>query len=160
MENQMKLTTLQEIFDFVVSKIIEQGAPSLELRPTGVYACYYRAERNGKTLKCAAGHLIADEGYRVNMEGRGADYLFSRVNDNFRTNLRTIDFDEVPAGMAERLVIRLQSAHDQAALNRFNNQTYDGDAFLTRFKTNLRVMVSEWNDIYPSQELSSTSVPK
>lgn len=51
--------TYQEVFDFVVEKLFEQGEPS---HLDG--ACMYRSYNDdGKKLKCAAGQLMTDEQY-------------------------------------------------------------------------------------------------
>lgn len=53
--------THQEIFDFVWTKLCEQGAKSYENGK-----CRYRTSTR---LKCAVGHLIPDDLYDPAMEG-------------------------------------------------------------------------------------------
>lgn len=64
---------LQNIFDFVARKLLEQNSKSqgVLVREDGLTVpstCLYRGYE-GK--KCAAGHLIPDEAYSHSMEGRG-----------------------------------------------------------------------------------------
>lgn len=64
-----KAMTEQEIFDKVLFGIREQGSLCYETDEDGNGVCKYRLERDGKTLKCAAGHLIPDADYLPAMEG-------------------------------------------------------------------------------------------
>lgn len=93
-----KDSTLQEIFDFVVLKLREQGAKSMSPKgnpdsTTGINCAY----RGDKGRKCAAGHLIPDDQYHPSFEGSRA-----RVLPYFR------GWSEP----ARELVERLQSIHD------------------------------------------------
>jgi hypothetical protein len=58
--------TKQEIFDFIVGKLIEQGSPSID---KGI-SCLYRGP-NG--LKCAIGHIMPDESHSLGLEGKSVD---------------------------------------------------------------------------------------
>jgi hypothetical protein len=51
----------QELFDYIVGKVIVQGEPSIHGD-----VCRYRAPDG---LKCAVGHIIPDSLYRKDMEG-------------------------------------------------------------------------------------------
>lgn len=57
----------QEVFDFAVSKVIEQGAPAISER-----GCLYRAPHG---RKCALGHLIPDSLYNDSFEDVTAEGL-------------------------------------------------------------------------------------
>lgn len=57
-----KNPTKQELFDFVVDKVVKQG--KLCKKP-GSKRCSYRYG----DLKCAVGHVIADEHYNEGLEG-------------------------------------------------------------------------------------------
>lgn len=58
----------QEIFDFVISKLHEQGKQCVD----ELGNCRYRGP-NG--MKCAIGHLIPDDSYREYFESQSVTYL-------------------------------------------------------------------------------------
>lgn len=58
----LHLATAQEVFDQVKTHLLTQME-----RAVDIYSCRYRTH-NG--LKCAAGCLIADDEYTMDMEGR------------------------------------------------------------------------------------------
>ena len=118
MEN-IATASRQEVFDFVVTALLEQGRPSVSkvvlTRPSVLYdvldsvpfggSCRYRsiAPENGAVLKCGIGHLIGDVEYSSEMEGRNVLSIASRWR-----SLRLREFAE-----ANREFIRdLQRAHD------------------------------------------------
>ena len=89
------MPTKQETFDFVATKLIEQGVPSMQPG-----SCLYRGP-NG--TKCAAGHLIPDEFYLE------SDFEYNTADQGLvRRVLADLGYD-VP------FVRDLQRAHDQAA---------------------------------------------
>lgn len=61
--------TKQEIYDYVIAKLREQGRPSMSHDGGSSIICAYRGDGNAK---CAIGHLIPDDRYRgEEMEGDG-----------------------------------------------------------------------------------------
>lgn len=62
--------TAQEVYDFIAHHLITQGekASGEKVCITGILSppngCFYRMEKEGKILKCAAGSLIPDEDYK------------------------------------------------------------------------------------------------
>jgi len=57
--------TLQEVFEISVTGLLKQGERSLDLYGQ----CFYRLNKQDKTLKCAVGFLIDDDEYKKIMEG-------------------------------------------------------------------------------------------
>jgi len=99
----------QEVFDYSVSKVIEQGVKALGMKNQ----CAYRGE-NG--TKCAFGHLIPDALYKRGMEGINATALLVdapiyRVN-NARGLLPSLK------GHVD-LLHALQTAHDNISATDF-----------------------------------------
>jgi len=105
----------QEVFDYSVSKVIEQGAPALQ---NG--SCVYRA-MNGS--KCAFGHLIPDSLYHPRFEGAGTGSLLVQGIDNIRYT------PKLAASLWEHrvLISKLAKAHDNAGY-------IHADNFLLRFR--------------------------
>lgn len=99
----------QETFDTVVRAILKQGGPSTLTEAGGV--CRYRGA-GGR--KCAAGHLISDDGphgYRIEMEGAA---VVEETDLTDSAGSRYV-FGAIRAGGHEtRLVRHLQGAHDRA----------------------------------------------
>lgn len=91
MSNQ-EFTTEQEYFDFCYQAVMMQGLPSVT---SG--RCVYRGP-NG--LKCAIGHLISDDDYDPEMEGRVVWDLFN----DFESCKKYKEF--------ESLLKAIQGAHD------------------------------------------------
>lgn len=85
--------TKQEIFDKVASHLLTQR----ERSASDNGACLYRGPRG---LKCAAGFLIPDDIYTVDMEGENAEFVFTHFFklSAFREHVT--------------LVLRLQAIHD------------------------------------------------
>lgn len=83
--------TLQEIFDISTKGLIQQGGASYDER---IDMCLYRFGDK----KCAAGWLIPDDEYSLDMEGIGADNLVY-----FTSHLDPIQLS---------LLVELQTAHD------------------------------------------------
>lgn len=84
--------TIQEAFDLVATKLIEQGKPSMGSDGQ----CMYRGPNN---TRCAAGWLIPDDKYNDEMEG----IALRCDNDN------SVCF-AIPCDLA--FTTRLQDAHD------------------------------------------------
>lgn len=97
----------QQVFDFVVGRMLAQGRRSM------VTLCYGEecAYRSLDGDKCAAGHLIPDEDYNEHWEGAGVctNLLpgeLNAVNEYFKDR-----------GFNVNLISSLQSAHDGAEDN-------------------------------------------
>ena len=69
-------STGQEVFDYVAFNLLTQNKKSESERLNALgkseMICMYRSSTG---LKCAAGHLIADDEYRPEFEGRLWNYL-------------------------------------------------------------------------------------
>ena len=103
--------TAQEVFDFVVGKVLEQGCKSVHCETNfAAVSCMYRGN-NGN--KCAFGHLIADEDYRPAMENKTALTVFR----NYQIMLGWKLIGENPAHLG--LVMGLQQAHDDSSSDNF-----------------------------------------
>jgi|LakMenE01Jun11ns_1017448.scaffolds.fasta_scaffold9739208_1 hypothetical protein len=93
----------QELFDYITSKVLEQGRPSLETNyEKGVtrQVCVYRGQDGAK---CAAGHVIPGAWYSEKLEGRAADGVLEgepRLEASLAPHLS--------------LLLDLQGAHDSA----------------------------------------------
>jgi len=98
----LKTATRQEVFDYVVTNLYEQGCKSLSKDGS----CAYRGPEGAK---CAAGWLIPDEEYNTSLEGSGWGALVKSL--------------KVPKNHSE-LVIALQEAHD------LEPTEYWGDCFV------------------------------
>lgn len=102
--------TLQETFDTVVNALRKQNAKcgkTVDMSGREKFICLYRYEDK----KCAAGHLIPDEKYYLELEGK--DLIQSNTLESDITNSLTevgkIIMDE---GHDINLVVDLQNVHD------------------------------------------------
>ena len=93
--------THQEIFDFVWTKLYEQGQPS-----RGNFGCRYRITEG---LKCAVGYLIPDDLYKEDMEG----HAVSTISENYSLPREIFNKDN------EEFLNDLQGAHDFAGTVNF-----------------------------------------
>lgn len=104
----------QSLFDRVVIALRRQGGPSFgTMSGSSGPTCLYREKRpDGTVRKCAAGHLIPDEVYSPDMEGKLIDDSF---NDDLlgRRSIRAV------LGEHTFLVDHLQRAHDEACARDF-----------------------------------------
>lgn len=92
-------STPQEIFDYVIQRLLEQGKRSM----TGEEGCKYRGD--GGT-RCALGWLIPDDLYVAEMD----DFVLSwNVQDLLRHDIPAI------TALGHALADDMQSAHDQAS---------------------------------------------
>jgi hypothetical protein len=89
----------QEIFNKVLDALRKQGHASINKNGS----CMYRAE-NGD--RCAVGHLISDEAYSPELEGRRAST--SPVQSALASSGVPTDFDTI------KLLMELQFAHDRS----------------------------------------------
>ncbi len=87
--------TAQQVYDQAKEHLLKQNAKSMTDGSGTLEGCLYRGP-NG--LKCAAGCLIADEEYKIDMEGRSWSSL---VQDGY-----------VPDYL-KNLISELQTMHDQ-----------------------------------------------
>lgn len=94
-----------ELVDFVSSKIIEQGRLARDKNGK----CRYRLHEGGKVYKCAAGHLIPDNKYIVELEGQSC---YGLNKDSSRNIVEEILVEE---GYNPYLVRKLQLLHDSAS---------------------------------------------
>ena len=99
----------QEIFDYSVSKVIEQGVQARGAE----YQCAYRGE-NG--TKCAFGHLIPDALYKPSMEGINAMALLCRKLIYSVSNAKAL---QPSLEVHMDLLDALQAAHDNISPNDF-----------------------------------------
>ena len=92
-------STPQEIFDYVIPKILKQGGLS-KIVNYGKIECVYR---KNKDTRCAIGWLIPDSFYRKEFEGKNVEQLIqsSYLKEVPAFSLETQDFLE-----------DLQEAHD------------------------------------------------
>jgi len=106
------MKTPQEIFDFVARALLAQGRPSgkIEVNSAGggvpFFTCLYRSPDG---CKCAAGHLIPDELYVPEMEGKAIYTLMLGL-----TGLEPLQIEDIKNNLI--LVECLQRAHDGPAL--------------------------------------------
>jgi hypothetical protein len=94
----------QELFDYITSKVLEQGRPSIletnDEEGDARVVCVYRGESGAK---CAAGHVIPDAWYREELESRAIDGVLEgepRLEASLAPHLS--------------LLLDLQEAHDNA----------------------------------------------
>ena len=114
----------QEVFDFAVGKVIEQGAPSV-----GGDGCMYR-DHLGQ--KCAFGHLIPDSLYRNSFENQTAKGILSK-------RIKTPHYSPALASSLERhasLITDLQRAHDTYA-------HCDDSTFLSKFRHRAKAVAKD-----------------
>ena len=80
--------TAQEVFDQVVRHLLLQLVPA----QNGNGSCRYKLEQPERTLKCAAGCLIADDEYKSKFEGESWDSLaaLGLVPDTHKDLIRSL----------------------------------------------------------------------
>lgn len=113
----------QQILNFCVKKIVEQGVPSIEPGDS----CRYRGP-NG--TKCAIGHLIDDAEYKSAFEGITVRTLFRNQNFGIK-NVDLTDFE------IRNLLVQLQDAHDNAAYE----TVAEPSTFLVEFEKRIGYML-------------------
>lgn len=100
----------QDIFDTVLNALRKQGIGSFKTlgsEETNFECnCLYRGSNN---TKCAAGHLIPDDIYNVEMEGDNINYIIA----NSKFTLPEFFYKPLTRG----LIVRLQSMHDEMLAN-------------------------------------------
>ena len=110
----------ERLFNYAVEQVIKQGRPAM--RPNGMCA-YTMQDSNGNTLRCAAGWLLKDEHLALNLAG-GIEGIMQ-------------DYHDIGAYLGHttaraHLVLKLQGAHDDAALDTAHSGT--DEAFVLRFR--------------------------
>lgn len=99
----------QEVFDYSVSKVIEQGVQAKGAQNQ----CAYRGE-NG--TKCSFGHVIPDALYKKSMEGSNAVALLEQGRHYLPPNVKAL----LPSlGQHVDLIFSLQQAHDNVHADDF-----------------------------------------
>jgi hypothetical protein len=136
----MQPMTNQEIFDKVCSGLLAQGRPSVKLNPGNIIECRYRSDDG---CKCAAGQLIPDDKYNVELEGRASGH--ERVLAAMGIPEPMFSEKRAPAN----LVRSLQCDHDAAAAvwdrNRECNVVASPESFVSNFKRLARSTASAWD---------------
>lgn len=100
-------STEQEVFDYVLDFLLEQGESSRE----DALTCKYRLEKEGRILKCAAGCLIKDENYTSEIEGK------SWITVGLPAKVGIFNH--------ERIIYRMQQAHDATSNLNFKEGILD-----------------------------------
>jgi hypothetical protein len=119
-------TTLQELFSFIVGKLSIQGKRSMTriARVTSAI-CAYRGTYGSR---CAAGWILPDEVYGVEMEGKGL-----RVIPWFRETLEPRQLN---------LLSELQQFHDDSGnWNPLGGFSLDGKVRLDRIARNRQIVM-------------------
>ena len=120
-EKNLAEHTAQEVFDYIVQNIFEQGEPSYDRDND---ECRYRL---GK-LKCAAGHVLSDEAYKPKFETKPWNSIVHEHN-----------FSDAHVS----LIRDLQGAHDLSALY--------GSSFLVKFDKKVQSIANEYNLNYTTK---------
>ena len=131
----MKFESDQEVFEFVVRKLFIQNEKCGYTNDKGEFKCMYRYEG----LKCAAGHVIEDDEYNVDME----DMAISTVLSSYY-KLKDLDlFTDV--------INDLQEIHDFSPIESwFSN--FDSIKIQYDFSTDLEQLANECNFPIPEVE--------
>lgn len=136
----LHLHTAQEVFDFICTKVIEQGRPSVKNN-----CCTYRGDDGDK---CAAGHLITDEDYPATLlQSFGLDEPIETGS------VEAFDPDQIKAlgwqidpenGRPYHmgLIRLLQVAHDMSS-GLGETPTTSDEQFISRFKERARLIAQD-----------------
>jgi len=115
----------QELFDFITSKVLEQGCASVieYYAPDGynTYECVYRGV--GGT-KCAVGHVIPGAWYSESLEGADVQDLLEK-EERLKPSLAT----------HSDILKYLQSAHDDAYLAKHQGVTFQDEFIRLAIRT-------------------------
>ena len=137
----------QEIFDKAYLAILKQGRPSTGVRNNSFQSCLYRGEQG---VKCVIGHLIPDDLYQPEIEGRMLYVLLQlpEMDDAGYTAFRAIFNKIFPDASREDIEFlhSLQLAHDQAALSLLPVEN-----FLERFKARAKQFALAYGLSIPSE---------
>ncbi len=115
----------QEIFDYVVKKVIEQGKPSMDKQGQ----CRHRGPDG---TCCAAGFLIPDGHPAIPLRG---------------TWCSTVLWHEDLRSDHDNLIFELQEAHDNAATDVSRNHTVSlvNENFVQHFKRNAKIVAHRYS---------------
>lgn len=126
--------TEEQLIKFVIGKLLDQGEPSLLTKVNGRPAqqCQYITElASGKTLKCAAGHLLPDNLCRDLSGGWVsvvAHYGLPTTHKDLITSLQMVHDDAAVDGLGDSWRKALQIAFRKSLPDReFPNNTVIGD---------------------------------
>lgn len=141
----LKGASLQDVFDFAVFSLIQQGKPALKDGN-----CVYRvADDNGviqaDACRCAAGHLIDNSEYVAALEGKTIDRLFDRafMQDSVLPSLRGWINEGNNDESRLKFLRHLQSAHDQAVGGASESNGSSG-TWLSIFRINARKLAADY----------------
>lgn len=79
----MNKKQLLETLGVMRDKLMEQGEQSIVTRPFATPMCQYRGDRG---LKCAIGHVLADEDYNKSLEDRSVNSIYRIKNQSMKLN--------------------------------------------------------------------------
>ena len=128
----------QEVFDFVVGKLFEQGGKSL-MDGNNDLICMYRGEGD---RRCALGWLIPDSEYVPDMEKRVLDAYTGQLS-NF-DSATTLSVKSFRVTHNVHLIRALQMAHDESPTNHDGSWT-EGQRFDCLIVPQLRRIASSFN---------------
>lgn len=106
----------QEIFDTVVNHLRQQGKRAYN---DSEQMCMYRGPDG---TKCAAGVFITDEEYRPDLEGKTITALITSGPFSDKYYLPKL---AALIGKYPELVLSLQSVHDQASVENWENMLFE-----------------------------------
>jgi hypothetical protein len=132
----MKTMTPQEVFDTAVRGVLGQGRPAIRVREGGTVCVF----RGADGAKCANGWLIPDELWDERFDGLTMEAVTQLLVD------RGLDLTEhlrFTGAYEDRLLARLQSAHDMAAFSGRTLKT--GNAFIEAFKAYAQNVAADFN---------------
>jgi hypothetical protein len=116
--------TFQQVFDFGLAKIIQQGEASVTASQK---ACAYRTDGG---LKCVVGHMLGGDVDLTNLNSVAVDQLI-------RSRLPSA-YDWMKNEQMLTLLRRMQRAHDQA----FSSSDEGEGDFVSQFKIQMELVAS------------------
>lgn len=126
------MNNLEQIFAKSVGGILDQGCQASKVSSLPDYpehfGCAYRQEVDGKLCKCAAGHLIPDEDYHSEMEGKYVPDYHSSFFKGPVAEYFMARYNNEELG----LISHLQKIHDNS--NRFSTVEEMKPRFLKAYK--------------------------
>jgi len=148
----LQCNTVQEVFDFVVQALIAQGRGSAVKDADGV-RCKYRGPEG---TMCAVGHLLPDELYYRDLEGRSAPALLDDAShivarehrelaNQFERRVAVLNKQSHGASNSSfhSFAKELQVAHDYAA--RFEMESGTNDVFVPKFLEYASTVADKYN---------------
>ena len=106
--------TLQQIFDKSFSGVRLQGESC-----TIKSGCKFRANKDGRVLKCGVGHLIDDSEYLYEFDyGENSSSTFFLINESIPfKNALVNSFIDIADSKVKELLFDLQIAHDASSFD-------------------------------------------